>query len=162
MDPTDGRTDDIVLSVEEYDAVRAAVARAVGTCTCTGGGAPAHSLNSLFEGWSALADEVEEGYSWCGPDLVHDLWCRDTLAGVWPLLPPRVRAIRQPELDGIDVRFRRATIPWPDRPQEGAGWWRWRVPRCLAVESAEQRDPDWPLGWEMMPFSRPASVEVVT
>ncbi|MEU2065173.1 hypothetical protein [Streptomyces sp. NPDC013455] len=40
--------------------------------------------------------------------------------------------------------------------------WTWRVPRRLEIEASERRDPDWPLGWEMMPFPRPASVEVVT
>lgn len=158
MDPADSYRDEIVLSAEEYDAVRAALARV----TSTGRGAQAHSLNSLLAQWSALVDAVEEGYSWCAPELYNDLSCRNALAGVWPLLPSRVRAIMQPELDCIDVRYRRATIPWPDRPEEGARWWTWRVPRRLEVEAAEQRDPDWPLGWEMMPFPRPASVEVVT
>ena len=158
MDPADSHTDEVVLSAAEYDAVRAALAGV----TRAGTGAQAHSLNSLLAQWSALVVEVEEGYSWCAPELSHDLWCRNALAGVWPLLPSRVRAIRQPELDCIDVRYRRATIPWPDRPEEGARWWTWRVPRRLEVEAAEQRDPDWPLGWEMMPFPRPASVEVVT
>ncbi|MEV7738936.1 hypothetical protein AB0O75_44015 [Streptomyces sp. NPDC088921] len=158
MDPADSHTDEVVLSAAEYDAVRAALAGV----TRAGTGAQAHSLNSLLAQWSALVVEVEEGYSWCAPELSHDLWCRNALAGVWPLLPSRVRAIRQPELDVIDVRYRRATIPWPDRPEESARWWTRRVPRRLEIEAAEQRNPDWPLGWEMMPFPRPASVEVVT
>ncbi|MFI2508769.1 hypothetical protein [Streptomyces sp. NPDC018972] len=120
------------------------------------------SLNSLLAQWSALVNDVEEGYSWCAPELSNDLSCRDALARVWPLLSPRVRTVRQPELDGIDDRYRRATIPWPGRPEQGARWWTWRVPRILEVEASEQRDPDWPLGWEMMPFPRPASVAVVT
>ncbi|MGW9211357.1 hypothetical protein ACWGR4_30830 [Embleya sp. NPDC055664] len=66
------------------------------------------------------------------------------------------------ELDGIDGRFRSATIPWPGHPDEGARWWMRRVPRRLEVEISEQRDPDRPLGWEVPPFARPASVEVVT
>ncbi|MFD3613630.1 hypothetical protein ACFWXA_37490 [Streptomyces atroolivaceus] len=158
MDPADSHTDETVLSAEEYDAVRAALAGV----TRTGAGAQAHSLNSLLAQWSALVDEVEEGYSWCAPELSNDLKCRNALAGVWPLLPSRVRALRQPELDGIDVRYRRATTPWPDHPEEGARWWTWRVPRRLEIEAPEQRDPGWPLGWETMPFPRPASVEVVT
>ncbi|MBZ4320157.1 hypothetical protein [Streptomyces huiliensis] len=153
MDRAGRHTDDIVWSAEEYDAVGAAVAGVTGT--------GAHSLNSLLAQWSALVDDVEEGYSWCAPELSHDLWCRDTLAGVWPLLPSRVRALRQPELDCIDERYRRATVPWPGRPEEGAQWWTWRVPRRLEVEASERRDPGWPLGWETMPFPRPASVEVV-
>ncbi|MFI7320246.1 hypothetical protein [Streptomyces venezuelae] len=158
MDPVESHTDEVVLSAEEYDAVRAAVAGV----TRTGPGAQAPSLNSLFAQWNALVDEVEEGCSWCAPDFRHDLMCRDRLAEAWPLLPSRVRAIRQPELDGIDERYRSATIPWPGRPEAGARWWTRRVPRRLAIEASEQRDPDWPLGWEMMPFPRPASVEVVT
>lgn len=121
----------------------------------------APSLNSLLAQWNALVNDVEEGYSWCAPELSNDLSCRNTLARVWPLLPSRVRTIRQPELDGIDDRYRRATIPWPGRPEQGAQWWTWRVPRRLEVEASEQRDPDWPLGREVMPFSRPASVAVI-
>ncbi|MEV2198245.1 hypothetical protein AB0I02_45805 [Streptomyces phaeochromogenes] len=158
MDPADSHTDEIALSAEEYGAVRAALARV----TSTGGGAQAHSLNSLLAQWSTLVDEVEEGYSWCAPEFDHDRSCRNALAEVWPLLPPRVRAIRQLELDCVDARYRCATIPWPDRPEKGARWWTWRVPRRLEIEAGEQQGPDWPLGWEMMPFPRPASVEVVT
>ncbi|MCF1596881.1 hypothetical protein [Streptomyces muensis] len=158
MNPAESHTDEVVLSAEEYDAVRAALAGV----TRTGPGAQAHSLDSLLAQWSALVDEVEDGYSWCAPELSHDLRCRNALAGAWPLLPSRVRAIRQLELDGLDERYRRATIPWPSRPEEGARWWTWRVPRRLEIEASEQRDPDWPLGWEMMPFPRPACVEVVT
>ncbi|MBT2470007.1 SDR family NAD(P)-dependent oxidoreductase [Streptomyces sp. ISL-66] len=33
-----------------------------------------------------------------GGSMTMDASCRNALAGVWPLLPPRVRAIRQPEL----------------------------------------------------------------
>ncbi|WP_338682819.1 hypothetical protein QD712_13435 [Streptomyces acidiscabies] len=150
MDPADGHTTELVLSAEEYEAIR------------TGAGEQVLSLNSLLARWSTLVNEVEEGYSWCAPEFSNDLWCRNTLARVWLLLPSRVRTMRQSELDGIDERYRRATIPWTNRPEESAQWWTWRVPRLLEIEASEQRDPDWPLGWEMMPFPRPMSVEVFT
>ena len=157
MDPSDDHTTGIALSAEEYDAVRAALAGVAGSR----GGGQYPSLNSLLASWSDLVDAVEEGYAWCAPEFGNDIWCRDALARVWPLLPPRVLSIRQPELDGIDERYRRATVPWPDRPEDGAGWWTWRVPRRLEVEASERRGPDWPLGWETMPFPRPDTVEVI-
>ncbi|MYV97835.1 hypothetical protein [Streptomyces sp. SID3343] len=156
MDRVDENVDDLALSAEEYAAVHAAVTAVVraraGDRTVT--------LGSLFERWSGIAEEVEEGYSWCAPEFDNDIWCRGALAGVWPLLPARVRAIRQPELDGIDERYRRATVGWPGRPEDEAGWWARRVPRRLEVEASEQREGDWPPGWAMLPFPKPDSVEV--
>ena len=62
-----GLEDDLVMSAEEYDTVKAALA----AVTKNGAGAQANS---------------------------------------WLLLPSQVRATRQSELDGIDLRFHRATI----------------------------------------------------
>lgn len=139
------------LTAEEYDAVRAAVLA----------GADARStLNSLLTQWCELVAEVEEGYGWCRPELSNDLWCRGALARVWPRLPERVRALRQPELDAYDDRFRAATVPWPDRP-EGGRWWERRIPRTLEAEAGETRRQGWPMGWDMMPFPKPDEVEVV-
>ncbi|MFF4364879.1 hypothetical protein [Streptomyces sp. NPDC001594] len=160
MDPTDDQTDAIALSAEEYDAVRAALTACV-VGPRAGGQQP--TLNSLFQQWSDIAAELEqEGYSDCAPEFHHSIRCRSVLAQAWPLLPPRVRSIRQPELDRIDEQYRRATVPWPDRPEEGAGWWDRRVPRRLEVEASEHREGDWPLGWDTTPFPRPAAVEVIT
>ncbi|MFJ8018348.1 hypothetical protein [Streptomyces sp. NPDC096339] len=157
MDRADESTDAIAPSAEEYAAVRTAVAAVAPTWA---GGQPV-SLGGLFDGWRDLADEVEEGYSWCAPELDNDTWCRSVLARIWPMLPARVREIRGPELDAIDERYRRATVPWPGRPEDGADWWTWRVPRRLMVEASDQRGEDWPADWGMMPFPRPASVEVI-
>ncbi|MET8435949.1 hypothetical protein ABZV61_24790 [Streptomyces sp900116325] len=159
MNPADDHTDAIVLSAEEYDAVRAALT--AGASPRAGGQPP--TLNSLLEQWSDIAAELEqEGYSDCAPEFHNSIWCRSALAKVWPLLPLRVRSIRQPELDRIDEQYRQATVPWPSRPEEGAGWWNRRVPRRLEVEASEHREGDWPLGWETTPFPRPAAVEVIT
>ncbi|MEU8139556.1 hypothetical protein [Streptodolium elevatio] len=158
MDRADEHTETRALSAEEYDAVHAAVAAVAPTWA----GGQAVTLNALFDRWRGMAEEVEEAYSWCAPELMNDIWCRGVLAKIWPMLPARVREIRQPELESIDERYRRATIPWPGRPEDGFGWWTWRVPRRLGVEASEQRGGDWPLGWEMMPFPRPESVEVVS
>ena len=157
MDSRDDDVTDIVPTAEEYDAVGAALSGLAGRA----GGGQRLSLNSLLGQWGALVDDVEDGYPWCAPEFDNDLWCRGALANVWPLLPPRVRSIRQPELDGIDGRYRRATVPWPDRPQHGAGWWTWRVPRRLEVEASQRRGSDWPWGWETLPFPRPDTVDVV-
>lgn len=158
MDPAAGETTELVLMAEEYDGVKTALAQVA----APGRGDQAPSLNSLLARWSDLVDDVEDGYGWCAPELENDLGCRTALAGIWPLLPPRVRSVRQSELDGVDERYRRATIPWPGRPEQGARWWTWRVPRRLDVEACEERGSDWPTGWEMMPFPRPACVEVTT
>ncbi|MET7299969.1 hypothetical protein [Embleya sp. NPDC005575] len=158
MEPTDEHAAGLALSSEDYHAVHAAVTAVAGTWA---GGQPA-TLNSLFAHWRVMASEVEEGYSCCAPEFDNDIWCRSALAQAWPMLPTRVQAIRRPELDGIDERYRRATVPWPGQPEHGAGWWTRRVPRRLEVETSEQRKGDWPLGWETMPFPRPDSVEVVS
>ncbi|MES5818241.1 hypothetical protein [Streptomyces sp. RG80] len=140
-----------LLTAEEYDAVRTAVlAGADGRST----------LNSLLAGWDDLVSDVEEGYGWSRPELSNDLWCRGALARVWPRLPERVRALRQPELDACDDRFRAATVPWPDRA-EGGRWWDRRIPRRLETEAGQPRRQGWPMGWDMMPFPKPDEVDVV-
>ncbi|MEV7891130.1 hypothetical protein ACWD3I_43435 [Streptomyces sp. NPDC002817] len=138
-------------TAEEYAAVRAAVLAGAGGRS---------TLNSLLAQWHDLVAEVEEGYGWCGPELSNDLWCRGALARVWPRLPERVRALRQPELDAYDDRFRAATVPWPDRA-EGGRWWDRRIPRRLDVEAGEARWQGRPMGWDMMPFPEPDEVDVV-
>ncbi|MEV6163407.1 hypothetical protein AB0L71_16010 [Streptomyces sp. NPDC052052] len=159
MNPADDQVDAIVLSAEEYDAVRAALTVVADPRV----GRQPPTLNSLLEQWSDMtADLEQEGYSDCAPEFHHSIWCRSALAKVWPLLPLRVRSIRQSELDCIDERYRQATVPWPGRPDDGAGWWGRRVPRRLEVEASEYREGDWPAGWETMPFPRPAAVEVIT
>ncbi|MCX5403748.1 hypothetical protein OHA37_07600 [Streptomyces sp. NBC_00335] len=158
MDPEEEHGGEVVLSAAEYEAVGAALSSLPGPAR----GGPAPSLDHLLQRWKDLVDEVEEGYGWCAPELDNDLACRAALARIWPLLPPRVRAIRQPELDSADERYRLATVPWPGRPEATAGWWKWRIPRRLEVEACEERGTDWPTGWEMMPFPRPAAVEVST
>lgn len=77
-----------------------------------------------------------------------------------PRLPARVRALRQPELDAYDARFRAAAIPWPDRA-EGTRWWDGRIPRTLDAEPGEPRSRGWPMGRDMMPFPKPDEVDVV-
>ncbi|MFE4176844.1 hypothetical protein ACFRR7_33185 [Streptomyces sp. NPDC056909] len=159
MNPADDHLDAVVLSAEEYDAVRAAIT--AGARPRAGG--QQLTLNSLLEQWSGIAAELEqEGYSDCAPEFHNSIWCRSALARIWPLLPLRVRSIRQPELDRIDERYRQATVPWPGRPEDGAGWWARRVPRRLEVEASEHRERDWPLGWETTPFPRPAAVQIIT
>jgi hypothetical protein len=151
-----GPTDGMPLTPEEYEAVNIAVSTGAGRWA---GGQPC-TLNSLLTAWRSVVEEVEEGYAWCAPELDNDVWCRSALAKVWPLLPPRVQAIRRPELDELDARFCAATIPWPDRGEEPRQWWKWRVPRILEGEAGEHRAHGWPMGWEMMPFPKPDCVQV--
>ncbi|NNN33832.1 hypothetical protein HLK59_26395 [Streptomyces sp. S3(2020)] len=87
--------------------------------------------------------DVAEGCGRSRPELSNDLWCRGVLARVRPRLPERVRALRQPELDAYDDRFRAATAPWPDRAEGGPRW--------------QGR----PMGRDMMPFPEPDEVDVV-
>ncbi|MFD0271586.1 hypothetical protein ACFVGY_34190 [Streptomyces sp. NPDC127106] len=154
---TPAPADESPLTAEEYAAVHAAVSSGAGRRI---DGRP-WTLNSLFEAWQDLVEEVEEGYGWCAPELDNDLWCRTALAKVWRLLPPRVRTIRQPELDELDARFRTATIPWPDRDENPHQPWELRIPRILETEPAEGRLRGWPMGWGMLPFPKPDEVEVV-
>ncbi|WP_037619732.1 hypothetical protein [Streptomyces aureus] len=156
MDRADG-PDCLAASAETYDAVQAAIN---GVAPHWAGGQPV-TLNGLFVRWRGLVHEVEESYLWCAPELGNDIWCRGVLARIWPRLPARVRECRQPELDALDERYRRATIPWPGHADDGDDWWSWRVPRRLEIEASEQRGEGWPSGWEMMPFPKPDSVEVI-
>jgi hypothetical protein len=105
--------------------------------------------------------EVEEGYGWCAPELLDELFCRTELAGLWRLLPEEVRTARQAELDALDERFRVATIPYPGHEELTGRWWTWRVPRILDVEPGVPRHRGWPMGWEMLPFPKPDEVTVV-
>ncbi|MFC5719896.1 hypothetical protein ACFP1Z_06850 [Streptomyces gamaensis] len=120
------------------------------------------TLPQLLASWGSLVAQVEEGYAWCKPEFDNDIWCRGALAKVWPLLPPRVRAVCQPRLDGLDDRFRAATIPWPGHDEEPPqDWWHWRIPRLLEAGTEECGTLGWPEGWEIMPFPRPEGVELV-
>ncbi|MEU2395573.1 hypothetical protein [Streptomyces sp. NPDC007369] len=154
---TPDHADETPLTAEEYAAVHAAVSTGAGHRI---DGQP-WTLNSLFEAWEDLVEEVEEGYGWCAPELDNDLWCRAALARVWPLLPPRVQTLRRPELDALDARFRTATVPWPDRGEEPHGWWTLRIPRNLVIEAGEAFRKGWPMGWGMLPFPKPDEVEVI-
>ncbi|MFD7555398.1 hypothetical protein [Streptomyces sp. NPDC059533] len=153
MERTTDPVDETPLTAEEYEAVHAAVAAAAGSRS--------RSLNSLFAAWKDVVEDVEEGYSLCAPEFDDDLACRDALGRAWPLLPPRVRAIRRPELDELDGRFRAATVPWPGRPEEPHQWWRYRIPLVVEAEAGLPRPGGWPLGWEVLPFPKPAGVRVV-
>ncbi|AVT36907.1 hypothetical protein [Plantactinospora sp. BB1] len=154
MTGTPEPADEVVLTAEEYDGVYAAVAAGAGPRP--GGQRP--TLNSLLEGWDLIVDEVAEGYSWSDAEFRNDIACRGILARVWPLLPPRVRAIRQPELDTIDDRFRAVTVPWPGRPS-GEAWWEWRIPRLLDFGTGGLTAHGWPPDWNL-PFPRPDTVRL--
>lgn len=145
------------LTTEEYEGIQAAVSAGAGRRA----GGQSCTLNSLLAEWSGVVKGMQEGYSWCAQELANDLWCRSALGRVWPLLPPRVQAIRGPELDRIDDRFRAATIAWPDREEEPGQWWMWRIPRVLEAAPGEPRWQGWPMGWDVMPFPKPETVEVV-
>lgn len=157
MDPIAPESaDEVFLTAEEYEAVREAVRTVAGS---TGTRHP-QTLNSLLEQWNELVDEVEEGYGWSAPELSNELECRTALARLWRLLPPRVRAVRQSELDEIDRRFRSTTVGWPGHDDHEGQWWLRRVPRRLEAETARRSAHGWPLGWEVMAFPRPEAVEI--
>lgn len=156
MDRIPEQDDRAPLTGDEYAAVRAAVLAATGRRATDGG----PTLNALFGQWHALVAEVEEGYGWSAVELSNDLWCRGALERAWPLLPPRVRAVRAPELDALDERFRAATLARPGEALAGGCWWERRVPRCLRAEPGEPLVRGWPAGWSTMPFPRPDEVVV--
>ena len=149
------------MTPDEQATVRAALVAAraghwAGGQQCT--------LNSLFARWRGLVDELEseEGYTWCAPELSNDVWCRDALFRVWPLLPERVQNSWHVELGALDGRFRAATIQWPGHSGDEARWWHKRIPRLLAAEPGERLVRGWPLGWDMIMFPRPESIDVVS
>ncbi|MFE5773071.1 hypothetical protein ACFQ7O_32495 [Streptomyces sp. NPDC056485] len=157
MDPLAPESaDEVFLTAEEYEAVHAAVRTVAGA---RGSGQP-RTLNALLEQWNELVHEVEEGYGWSAPELSNDLWCRTALAQIWTLLPPRVRAIRQPELDEIDRRFHASTVGWPGRDDQEGQWWMRRVPRHLETETSQRSTHGWPMGWDVMAFPKPEAVEI--
>lgn len=157
MDPIAPQSaDEVFLTAEEYEAVHAAVRTVAGS---RGAGRP-RTLNSLFEYWDELVHEVEEGYGWSAPELRNDLGCRTALAHAWRLLPPRVRAIRQPELDAIDRRFHASTVGRPGGDDHEGQWWLRRVPRRLEAETSQRSTHGWPPGWDVMAFPKPEAVEV--
>ncbi|MFI1647145.1 hypothetical protein ACH4XT_09400 [Streptomyces avidinii] len=153
-----GRTDGVLVTTQEQEAVHAAMVAA--GADRWAGGQPC-TFSALLDCWGDEVAGVEEGYAWCLAEFDSDIWCRTTLARVWPLLPPRVRSARQPRLHELDERFRAATIGWPDRGGEEQ-WWLWRVPRLLVTEPGDPYDGGWPAGWVRMPFPKPDSVRVIT
>lgn len=157
MDPIAPESaDEPFLTAEEYEAVREAVRTVAGSS----GARQPRTPNSLLEQWNELVDEVEEGYGWSAPELANDLGCRTALARLWRLLPPRVRAVRQRELEEIDRRFRSATVDWPGHDDPEGLWWLRRVPRRLDAETSGRSAHGWPLGWEVMAFPKPEAVEI--
>lgn len=119
------------------------------------------SVDRLLSSWRGMVEEVEEGYAWSRPEFINDCWCRGVLARAMPALPRRTQAGIRPRLDALDDRFRRATVPWPDREvNEGEAWWDHWVPRVLEPDAGERYVDGWPLGWDMLPFPRPETVRV--
>ena len=150
---------EVQLTAEEYVGIRAAVASGAGRRAsgqeCT--------LNGLFAAWLGIVQQLEddEGYSWCGAEFINDVWCRSALARVWPLLPERVRQIRQGELDGLDDRFRAATVPRSGHDADESQWYLWRIPRLLQADPTEPLERGWPTGWDL-PFPKPGTIKVVS
>ncbi|MDT0485381.1 MULTISPECIES: hypothetical protein [Streptomyces] len=157
MDRTPDVAGETPLTVEEYEAIHTAVLAGVGPRA----GGQHWTLNSLLAAWSSVVEDLVDGYSDCAPEFVNDVWCRGALARVWRLLPSRVRVIRQRELDVLDGRFRAATVGRPDRDDESHQWWVHRIPQILEAVPGEPRWQGWPMGWDVMPFPKPDSVEVV-
>ncbi|MFI8266632.1 hypothetical protein [Streptomyces sp. NPDC085665] len=157
MDPIAPRpADEVFLTAEEYEAVHAAVRTTAGSR----GAGQTRTLNLLLEQWNEVVHEVDEGYGWSAPELSDDLACRTALARLWRLLPPRVRAIRQPELDEIDRRFHSTTVGWPGRNEQEGQWWLRRVPRRLEAETARRSAHGWHMGWDVMAFPKPEAVQI--
>ncbi|MFF0390051.1 hypothetical protein ACFYS8_15400 [Kitasatospora sp. NPDC004615] len=125
-------------------------------------GASPGAVSVLMRQWRQEVEGVEEGYSWCAPELMNDLGCRTTPAEEWPQLAAAVREAWEPELRGLDERFRAATIPWPGHGDGDGQWWMWRIPRLIYAEPGERCDErGWPAGWDMMPFAKPDAVRVI-
>ena len=67
------------------------------------------SLIGMTDAWRGLVENIGAGYSEMLDEYTNDAGCRKWLDEAWPLLTPAVRAVRQPELDALDDRFRAAT-----------------------------------------------------
>ncbi|MFD7258558.1 hypothetical protein [Streptomyces sp. NPDC059874] len=108
------------------------------------------TLNACMEAWAEFVAEVEEGveamWAW---EFDNDTRHRDALHSAWPILTERVRALRQPELDALDARFRAATAPIKPLGMSASEmaaqprWWRWRYPLRVTGDPADELPPTW-------------------
>ncbi|MBC9716335.1 hypothetical protein H9Y04_27745 [Streptomyces sp. TRM66268-LWL] len=133
------------LTAEDY----AAVLGAMQSLSATYG---ARTLNEALSQWRLTVIDLEEGFDteWIW-EYHNELVCRDWLHAAWPLLTPRVREVRQAELDEWDRRFVAATLPRRKADGLPAGmdgrWWHDRYPRRITGE----RGHDLPPGWSPAP-----------
>ncbi|MEV7526662.1 hypothetical protein [Streptomyces sp. NPDC091371] len=110
----------------------------------------APTLNGSMEAWADFVAEVEEGidttHAW---EFDNDAAPRDWLHRAWPILTEPVRALRQPELDALDQRFRAATAPikaFGMSASEVAAhpqWWQCRYPLRVTGDPTDPLPSSW-------------------
>lgn len=134
------------LSEDDYTSVRRA-----GHVLAEQGWRHAFTLNQMLDAWQNLIETLEsEGYDATFAFEWHDdLRCRDWLHAAWPMLTHRIRELRLPELQALDDRYRRVTVPISGRPSSDPDdleirWWHGRRPRVINTD--DPRD-DLPEGW---------------
>ncbi len=74
---------------------------------------------------------------------------------------PRLSFLWRAHPDELDVCFRTATIPWPDRVEDDELRWEWRIPRLLEADAADSREGGQSSGRDATPFPGPDSVHVI-
>ena len=110
------------------------------------------TLNQMLDAWKDLVEDLDEGYdSTFAYEWHDDLRYRDWLHAAWPMLTRRIQELRLPQLQALDDRYRKATVPirTSSRPASGpydlkAPWWHSRRPRL--IHTAHPQD-DLPAGW---------------
>jgi hypothetical protein len=101
----------------------------------------AFTVDEMVDKWAWLVTTVEDGYSDMVDEYTNDLYSRNWLHEVWPLVTERVIAFWTPQIKELDDRFRATTV-FDDGQAisqfhritsfdpSGMWWWR-RHPRIL-------------------------------
>ncbi|MFC8617274.1 hypothetical protein ACFT9M_12770 [Micromonospora purpureochromogenes] len=64
----------------------------------------------MMSAWAWLVSKVERGYGNYVDEYTNDLYCRDWLDKIWPLVRHAVRACWHEELCQLGERFRVVTV----------------------------------------------------
>jgi hypothetical protein len=121
------------LTTEDLESVRAASA-----ALHEQGWRKEFTIEEMIRNWAWVVAKVERGYSHLVDEYTNDLYSRDWLAKVWPLVTHRVRSCWHGTLHSLDDRFRAATfeddgvaVGRYHRITLDRGWWWRRRPRRL-------------------------------
>jgi hypothetical protein len=100
----------------------------------------AFTITEMINKWAWLITTVEGGYSDFIDEYTNDLYSRNWLHEIWPLVTDRTITIWTPQIKTLDDRFRAATV-FDDGQAlsqfhrisqfDADDMWWWRRPRLL-------------------------------